>query len=434
MAWYSWYHILDNPRTNFNLLNSDSWIVVFVLAAHIRHSMINKYSASLVYRQDTKGTGGRKPIHFRAYVNRKRVMVSTYVSVPIDNWHQGCERIIYKAKGELSRKEVNEFNSVLEAVLNRGQGLFVKYQISGEYLSASDFKHFMRAGTDQSDFYDFIKRFIKLYEVGVSYNSLKNMNRAITLLKEYKKSLSVYELSPELVLGFEGFLRKKKFNPNTRGKHHRMLKVIIRKVIDKYGIPNPYYGFKIPKGETQRDYLLKSEVQELIKLHEKKELNYHEQLVLSKYLFSCHCGGLRISDIHKVGWDDVVNDLLVFVPEKTKGTNKTVKIPFKPTFRKWIEHQEGERFFTKQADQFMNRCLKTIGARLGWKKRMTFHTARHTFATGYLEAGGSIEILQQILRHGKIETTQVYVHITNDRMKQESSAIRMYEPDSIWKA
>jgi site-specific recombinase XerD len=45
-------------------------------------------------------------------------------------------------------------------------------------------------------------------------------------------------------------------------------------------------------------------------------------------------------------------------------------------------------------------------------KRITFHCARHTFATNFLRFDGRIEVLQKIMGHSKIETTMIYVHMS----------------------
>jgi integrase/recombinase XerD len=389
--------------------------------------MINRYSASMMIRQDVATSGLRKPIYFRAYVNKKRVMISTYVSVPVENWDTDGQRVTYVSRGKLTKLEVSECNVILDSIENRGQKLFIRFQISGHYLSAEEFKHYMQTGSGHSDFHEFVGRYLLDYERTVSRNTMKNMNRAVTLFKGFKKEANVYELNLDLVSRFEGYLKSLGQGANTRAKQHRCMRQLMLKAVEKYGIKNPYNGFKIPKADTERDYLLKREVKELIQLHRKKELNDSLQLVLGKYLFCCHCGGLRISDVHRVGWEDVVNGMLVFVPEKTKSMNKTVKIPFDDSYREWIQHQEGDRFYDVQADQYINRCLKEISKKLGWKKRVTFHTARHTFATSYLESGGSIEVLQKILRHGKIETTQIYVHISNERIMREAENMKMFD-------
>ena len=71
--------------------------------------------------------------------------------------------------------------------------------------------------------------------------------------------------------------------------------------------------------------------------------------------------------------------------------------------------------------------MKVCAQQIGLKKRLTFHTARHTYATGFLNAGGKVEVLQRIMGHTDIKTTMVYVHISRERLKEEAASITLYK-------
>lgn len=76
-----------------------------------------------------------------------------------------------------------------------------------------------------------------------------------------------------------------------------------------------------------------------------------------------------------------------------------------------IIEAEPNLFIKRVAEQTMNKTLKKIALSMKMRKKVTFHTSRHTFATLYLIAGGRIENLMQLLGHKKIETTMIYSHI-----------------------
>ncbi len=92
----------------------------------------------------------------------------------------------------------------------------------------------------------------------------------------------------------------------------------------------------------------------------------------------------------------------------------------------FVQHRTGARFFDVQADACINLYLKKAAKLTGLKKTLTFHTARHTFATGFLNAGGKVEVLQQILAHSDIKTTMVYIHISRERKKSEMDGLNLY--------
>lgn len=64
----------------------------------------------------------------------------------------------------------------------------------------------------------------------------------------------------------------------------------------------------------------------------------------------------------------------------------------------------------------VGRKVKHYAERAGIKKHITVHTLRHTFATHYLDAGGRVEDLQQMLGHADLKTTMLYIHFTSPRL------------------
>jgi site-specific recombinase XerD len=68
--------------------------------------------------------------------------------------------------------------------------------------------------------------------------------------------------------------------------------------------------------------------------------------------------------------------------------------------------------FHKYTNQYFNRILKLLAARAGINKVITSHVARHTFAT-HLASKIPLPILKSILQHSKIETTMIYLHLSN---------------------
>lgn len=65
----------------------------------------------------------------------------------------------------------------------------------------------------------------------------------------------------------------------------------------------------------------------------------------------------------------------------------------------------------------VGRKVTRYAEKAGIDKHVTVHTLRHTFATGYLDAGGRIEDLQQMLGHADLKTTMLYLHFTNVRLQ-----------------
>ena len=75
------------------------------------------------------------------------------------------------------------------------------------------------------------------------------------------------------------------------------------------------------------------------------------------------------------------------------------------------------------SNQKMNGYLKEIADLCGIKKRLTYHLARHTFATMTLSKGVPIESVSKMLGHTNIKTTQIYARITNKKIEQDMLAL-----------
>jgi site-specific recombinase XerD len=130
------------------------------------------------------------------------------------------------------------------------------------------------------------------------------------------------------------------------------------------------------------------------------------RLILGYFLFSCMTG-LRISDVQKLTRSNFMDNFITFVNQKT-GIDQSIAMNMNARRLVFFEPLLFEKKF---ADQHINDDLKKIMKLLGINKNVTFHVARHTFATSFLRAGGQVEKLQLLLGHSDIKQTMIYSHI-----------------------
>ncbi len=342
------------------------------------------------------------------------------------NWKHEAQQVVYHRKAPLSKAAAESLNIELSGILNRVQQLFFEYRVKNHLLTAEAFKqHYANRGNALS-FHDFYQQYLNLHSGILAPATVKAYKTNQKMLQAFMPQMNLNHITLETVKRLDAHLRKR-YNNNSRMKHHRMVKRVMLLACKQHGLPNPYQDFKIKHITGHREYLNSTEVAALVKLLDSKSLNKGTHYALKKYLFSCHVGGLRISDIHSIGADDVYDNVLVLVPQKTSGSTKRVQIPMPNGWQRFVQHRAGARFFDVQADAYINRCLKQIAKAAGITKQLTFHTARHTFATGFLNAGGKVEVLQRILGHSDIKTTMVYVHISRERLKDEAANINLYK-------
>jgi len=178
-------------------------------------------------------------------------------------------------------------------------------------------------------------------------------------------------------------------------------------IANKKGIITPlsYTEIKTPRCLSNRTFLSGAEIKKLNEYHTSGFIADSLKAILGRFLFSCFTG-LRISDIKAITKENIVGDVLIFFAKKT---TKLQRVQLNQSALSFVN--EETIFNGTYSEAHINRELKMISKICGITKRVTFHVARHSFATNFLICGGRVEVLQKLLGHSKIEQTMEYVHI-----------------------
>jgi site-specific recombinase XerD len=220
---------------------------------------------------------------------------------------------------------------------------------------------------------------------------------------------------------FENHLIKEGNSQNTILKRFKTLKVFIYRAIEQGIIKeNPLKKIKIKSVEGQMLYLTIEEVNKLEKLF-KGFLTNNLHKTLHYFLFACYTG-LRYSDIKNLKFSNIYQDQEgKYIQKQVFKTKDFIKIPLS---KRAIELIPSKSFnekcvFDVYSNQETNRNLKDLMKLAGINKRITFHCARHTFATITLELDGDLSAVQKLCGHSKIQTTQIYAKVL-DKSKQRA--------------
>lgn len=177
--------------------------------------------------------------------------------------------------------------------------------------------------------------------------------------------------------------------------------------------------------QKTRCYLTLEEIQRIIETEYKPDND-----IKPAFLFCCF-SGLRYSDVSKLTWKEltVSQDGYAQIETTMQKTGKSITIPLSDNALKWLPEREGSlsenRIFYKLPDQVNNADvrLRTLIKKAGISKHVTFHVARHSFATLTLTYGADLYTVSKLLGHANIRTTQVYAKIVDESKRKAVNLI-----------
>jgi integrase len=272
---------------------------------------------------------------------------------------------------------------------------------------------------------NFIQYFEKLTEDRLnSKGNYGNWNSVLKHLINFSNTSTTFkDITPEFCEGFKDYLLNKvkskagkSLSQNSCHSYFNKFKASLNKAYDdKIISENPAKRVKnIKQGETQREYLTEKELQALMK----EECRY--DVLKNAFLFSCFTG-LRWSDINTLTWSKIQEFeggfKIQFIQQKTKGV-EYLDIPTNALQYLGDRGNSNERIFIglKYSD-YMNTALARWVLKAGITKQITFHCARHTYATFLLTKGVDIYTVSKMLGHRELKTTQIYAKIIDQKKR-----------------
>ena len=187
---------------------------------------------------------------------------------------------------------------------------------------------------------------------------------------------------------------------------------------------DPFSTFKNRFEQVERGYLTEEELQRVLLFETDNATQAH---VRDLFLFAAFTG-LSYADVKALRWDNVrtLFDGQTWIVTRRRKTNTPSNLLLLDVPRQIMERigeRDAEHIFHVPSNNCCNEYLVDMGRRCGITTRITFHIARHTFATLSLSKGVPIETLSSILGHTNIRTTQIYAKITNKKISEDMSAL-----------
>lgn len=288
---------------------------------------------------------------------------------------------------------------------------------------------FVSSSKGKIGFLQYFKTLVdKRFEVNGTYG---NWNSAYKHLQKFckNKDVSIENVDDLFLESFKDYLLNQKVSKhssdklaqNTALSYFNKVKTALKEAYQSKMIKeNPVVGVKgIKEKETNRQYLTLEELQKLVKT----ECYY--PIMKDAFLFSA-LTGLRFSDIKNLTWKNLFYDtengwMLKYIQKKTKGVEylpiaeEAVKIldVTPETFR--IRNPKDNVFENLKYSAYQNKKLHKWVEDAGINKHITFHSARHSFATLQLTMGTDIYTVSKLLGHRHLKTTEVYAKVIDKK-------------------
>lgn len=400
---------------------------------------MNAKVSVLFYAKKSKAkNNSRVPIYLRITVNGKRAEFSTGKDVEISKWSAIQNRL--KGNSEEART-LNKYFDVLQSkVLEIENNLIM----SGEPFDASDVKNLL-SGNKQTERYlipifeDHNKRMEKLIGKEYAVATLKNFKTCLSHLKEFlwkyhkKSDINIQKLEPSFLNDFDFFLRtKSNINNNSAVKHTKNLSKILKICYQNNWIEKDLVIFY--KGRFQEVNVNFLTDEEIAAIRNKEFSGKGLNLVRDMFVFSCYTG-LAYIDIYNLTKEQLsigIDGSLWIITNRQKTGNAS-NIPLLPIAEEIIKRYENHPLVSNSGkllpvytNQKVNEYLKTIAENCGINKKLTFHCARHTFATTVTLANNvSMESVSKMLGHKSIKTTQHYAKILDSKVSKDMENLRI---------
>jgi site-specific recombinase XerD len=244
--------------------------------------------------------------------------------------------------------------------------------------------------------------------------------------------IDITKIDHAFITDYEFYLRSvRKCANNTAVKYIKNFNKIIKLCLANDWLDkNPFANYKSKVKEVERVYLSEMEIQNIINKDFKTE---RLSLVRDIFLFSCFTGlayidAKNLTKPHiSIGID---GDKWIFTHrQKTESASKIPVLPItQMIIDKYAEHPQAineEKLLPILSNQKMNAYLKEIAVVCEIEKELTFHIARHTFATTVtLTNGVPIESVSKMLGHKNLRTTQHYAKVLDKKVSEDMKILR----------
>jgi site-specific recombinase XerD len=397
-------------------------------------------SINVLLKKNKQTSTGQFPLYLRIIKDRKTKFISLGIKLEESQWDQKTQ------KAKKNHPNSNRVNAFIAKKIAEAEAETLDMAIEGRTLSTDSFIEVK--GKEKTDFFSFAEKYVDSFKNKGKIGSYKRTKYTIEKLKEYhgNQKLQFKEITVAFLKNYEAYLSGTLNNKiNTIQANFKVIRTILNNAVNEDIIKrdkNPFYKFKIQSEPTNRSYLTEQELANMdnLDLVEDSNLFHHRNM----YVFSSYVGGLRVSDILTLKWENFDGSHITIKILKT-GSTVSIKVPQRgleiltyykeKTFKNKNGVESASNFVfpilsddyyslsptlahnaLSSATAYINKNLKEIAKMAKIEKTISYHTSRNTFGTRALRKGMRIEYVSKLMGHATIKETQVYAKIVNEEL------------------
>jgi len=384
--------------------------------------------ASFNIELSSKPVKGKKEhlLMLRITVNRKHSRVALLYSVKPNQFNNNASDFNCVRANHPDHKKINSY---LHEKIAQVKEIVQSFEKDKKPLSSNLIRAEL-AKNSTIDFIAYINHHVASLLDENKIRTAKNYSTISYNLKKYTKreTLLFHEIDISFLGKFQASLLEEELSQTSIHGYLSKIRALFNKAIREGVIDqtiSPFSNFKLKQGRPSKDRLTESEIIKIEEL-DLKPFSLMDN-VRNAFLFSFYNAGIRISDILLMTWDNIKEDRLVYTMYKTSKVH-SMKLKDKPIAILNKYKTSGESFiFPFFSDRFdysdpmylhnqlgaktalINKYLKEVAKKAKLTKKITTHTARHSFADIARQKTDNIYNLSKTLGHSSLKVTESYL-------------------------
>jgi integrase len=391
--------------------------------------MINKsnYTLSFTVRASKMNKAGKAPIEVLIAVGDERTVFSTGKLVALENWNKDKQCV----RGTNSEAVVlNEFLKSLRVRIYEEEIKLVKHGFAITAMLLRDALLNKVELIKEETILNVYKRHNEMQHkqigCGISKGTYANSKHGLSLLEKFIQSkynrddMFLRELNRDFIEEYRIWLLSEHgLSQNGAVKYLSLLKKVVNRAVANKIAFNPFASYKLERQEVSPDFLNEDELRRII--------NFNSPLprlerTRDMFLFACYTG-LSYIDVKtlKVEHLERDNQGRMWIKKKRVKTGVLARIPLLPNAKMLIDkYAGGDTLMPIYSDKDINLYLKDIAILCHIDKRITYHTARHTFASTVTLANNiSLIVVSKMLGHSNTRMTEHYAKLVDKCIGEE---------------